>query len=101
MGEDISLGISFFLGGGTHITRDKCFLGSGTHITRDMCFSGGGTHITREMCFPGGGTHISRDMCFPGRGTHITRVYVSQVGEHMSLVICVSQVDKVFAKKNI
>ena len=44
------------------------------------------------MCFPGGGTHNTRNMCFPGV-EHITQaLYVSQVGELKSLVICVFQV---------
>ena len=37
----------FFLGRGTHITRDMFFLGRGTHITRDMCFQGSGAHVSR------------------------------------------------------
>ena len=41
------------------------------------------------MCFLGKGTHITREMCFTGRETHITREMVSQVGEHISLGICV------------
>ena len=53
-------------------------MGRGAHITKDMCFPGRGTHITRDMCFSGEGTHITRDMCF-------------QVGEHLSLGICVCQ----------
>ena len=80
-----------------------CFPGRKTHITRDMCLPGRKTHITRDMCLPGRGTHITRDMCFPGIcvfqvGEYI-RICFSQVGEHISLGICVSQVGKVFQKK--
>ena len=50
---------------------------------RDMFFPGEETHITRDMCLPGEGTHITRDMCLPG-------------GEHISLVICVSQVGNTY-----
>ena len=46
-----------------------------------------GTHIHRDMCFPGGGTHITKGMCFPG-GEHISLgIRVSQVVEHMSLLV--------------
>ena len=41
--------------------------------------------------FLGRGTHIIKDMCFPGRGTQITRDMCFQVGEHISLRICVSK----------
>ena len=66
-----------------------------THVTRDISFPGRGTDITRDMCFPGRGTHITRDMCFPV-GEHIllgehksVGIYVSHVGKHISLGICV------------
>ena len=36
--------------------------------------------------------HITREMGFTSRETHITRDHVSQVGEHISLVICVFRV---------
>ena len=83
MGEHISLGIFFFPGEETRITRDMCFPGRETHITRDICFPGRGTHITSDICFPGRKTHITRDMCF-------------RVGEHISLGICVSQVGNTY-----
>ena len=35
---------------------------------------------------------MTRDACFPGWGTDIIRGNVCQVGEHISLGICVSQV---------
>ena len=41
--------------------------------------------------FLGRETHIIRDICFPGRGTQITRDMCFQVGEHISLRICVSK----------
>ena len=59
-----------------------------------MCLPGRGTYITRDTCFPGRGAYITRDKCFPGGGTHITRNIFSQVGEHISLGICVSQREK-------
>ena len=73
-------------------TRDTCFPGGGTHITRDTCFLGGGTHIIRDMCFPCGWTDISRDKCFLGREHISLGICVSQVEECISLGICVSQV---------
>ena len=41
--------------------------------------------------FLGRGTHIIKDMCFPGRETHFTKDMCFQVGEHISLRICVSK----------
>ena len=79
-------------GSGTNIYSDMCFLGRGTHITRDMCSLGRRTHITSDMCFKGRGTYITKDMCSPGRGTDITSDTCFQGREHMSLVIWVSRV---------
>ena len=57
-------------------------------------FRSWGTHITRDMHFLGGETYITRDMCFPGGGTHITSVFCFSAGGHISLEICVSQVEE-------
>ena len=76
---------------GTHITGDICFPGRGTHMTRDMCVSQAANTYHKGYVFLGRGTHIIKDMCFPGRGTHITRDMCFQVGEHISLRICVSK----------
>ena len=52
-------------------------------------FPGGGTHITRDMCFLGGGTYIPRDMCSQALEHISLGIYVSLVGEDISLGICV------------
>ena len=57
-------------------------------------FRSWGTHITRDRHFLGGETYITRDMCFPGGGTHITSVFCFSAGGHISLEICVSQVEE-------
>ena len=61
-----------------------------THITINMCFTDRGTHKTRNMCFPGWGKNITSDICFPRREYITLWICVSQVGEHISLGICVS-----------
>ena len=59
-----------------------------------MCLPGGGTHITRDM-HPQVGEHISLGICVSQVGEHISLgICVSQVGEHISLGICVSQVEE-------
>ena len=64
-----------------------CSLGRRTHITSDMCFKGKGTYITKYMCSPGRGTDITRDTCFQGREHMSLVIWVSRVGERISLGI--------------
>ena len=56
-----------------------------------MCVSQVGNTYHKGYVFLGRGTHIIKDMCFPGRETHFTKDMCFQVGEHISLRICVSK----------
>ena len=88
-GKQKTLGMCF-RGRGTQITRDMCFPVRGTHITRNMGFRSKGTHITTNMCYPSWETRIKRDMCFLGRRKISLGIWVTWVGERISLMIWVS-----------
>ena len=71
-----------------------CFQCGGTHITTDMCFSFM-EHILPMMGFSDVGEPISLGICVSQVEDHVSLgICVSQVGEHISLGICVSHVEE-------
>ena len=71
LGERISLGICVFQVG-VHISPGIFVSQMGSHISlEDMFFLGEGTHNTRDMCFPDG-KHISPEIRVFQVGRHIS-----------------------------